>query len=131
MMNVYVFGNPDANLDNRVFGVVKKVPDLVRFVWIKPNEDLPFLGNKTVVILDTVEGIEKVTEIDETSLDKLMVSRSITAHDYDLGFQLKYLVKLGKLKKFKIIGIPQKGTVNYLRVQSILRKLVAQDIQGS
>jgi hypothetical protein len=57
--------------------------------------------------------------------------RSSSVHDFDLGFQLLYLKKLGKLKNFLIIGIPMKGEINYLRIQSILRKLVAQDIQGS
>lgn len=41
------------------------------------------------------------------------------------------MIRWGKVKKITIIGIPQKGKVSYLRIQSILRKLVAQDMQGS
>jgi hypothetical protein len=52
-------------------------------------------------------------------------------HDFDLGFQLKYLQKIGKLGEVTIIGLPINKTPDYLRIQSILRKLVAQDIQGS
>lgn len=103
----------------------------VEFVTINPNEDLPFAGEPNVVILDAVAGIDKVTVIDESSLDKLKVDRSVTVHDFDLGFQLQYLNKLGKLKKVTIIGLPQSGKVNYLRIQSILRKLVEQEMQGS
>jgi hypothetical protein len=52
-------------------------------------------------------------------------------HDFDLAFQLRYLKKLGKLGEVTIIGIPQEGEIDYLRIQSIFRKLVAHDMQGS
>ena len=130
-MTVYVFGNQDSDLDNRVYKAVKKFPGMADYVMVKPNEDLPFAGKKRAVILDTIQGIGKVTLFNQTSLDKLMVSRGTSAHDYDLGFQLKYLRKLGKIKEVLIIGIPQEGRVDYLRIQSILRKLVAQDMHGS
>ena len=54
-----------------------------------------------------------------------------SVHDFDLGFQLKYLKKLGKLGKVTIIGLPQTGEIDYDSIHSILRKLVAQDMQGS
>ena len=131
-MTVYVFGNEDFDLDNRVYELenrIKKKIQGIEFMDVKPNEDIP--NKKELIILDTVQGIEKVTVIREKDLDKLIFSRSVSAHDFDLGFQLKYLIKLGKLKKVKIIGIPQTGEVDYLRIQSIFKKLVAQDIQGS
>jgi hypothetical protein len=132
-MPVYVFGNPDVPEDNIAFGVAKKLQKIpnVEFVFIEPNADLPFAGEKHVVILDTVQGIEKVTLIDQTHLDKLIINRGVTAHGYDLGFQLKYLIKLGKLSMVSIIGLPQSGALNYDLIQSILRKLVEQDMQGS
>jgi len=130
-MKVYVFGNPDTDLDNRVYKIVNKFSNLAEFVLVKPNEDLPFTEEKEVIILDTVQGISEVTEISEKDLDKLSKDRSVTVHDFDLGFQLRYLRKLGKLSKIRIIGIPQKGEVDYLRIQSIFKKLVAQDMQGS
>ena len=52
-------------------------------------------------------------------------------HDFDLAFQLRYLKKLGKLGEITIVGIPQEGEIDYFRIQSILRKLVAHDMQGS
>jgi len=130
-MTVYVFGNPDSELDNRVFEITNKFPDLANFKLVKPNEDLPFTDEKEIIIMDTVQGIDEVTELNETELDKLVSERSVSVHDFDLGFQLKYLRKLGKLNKVKIIGIPQTGKIDYLRIQSIFKKLVAHDIQGS
>lgn len=133
-MLVYVFGNKDLEEDKAAFVVAERLKGKnkdIKFVEVKPNEDLPFEGKKNIVILDTVEKLEKVTLFDESDLENIKLTKSITAHDYDLGFQLKYLKKLGKLKKFTIIGLPQKGEVNYLRIQSILRKLVEQEMQGS
>jgi len=132
-MTIYVFGNPDVSEDKIAFTVaanLKNTPGL-EFVFVKPNEDLPFVSQKNPVILDAVQGISTITLIDETHIDKLIVDRSTTVHDFDLGFQLKYLKKLEKLNRFTIIGLPQTEAVDYDLVQSILRKLVVQDMQGS
>jgi hypothetical protein len=130
-MKVYVFGNPDVNIDSVAIKAASclknKIPQ-VNFVFVTPNTDLSFSGSHPV-ILDTVSGIKKVTVIND--LDSFVLPPRSTVHDFDLGFQLKYLKKLGKLNKITIIGLPQTGKINYRRIQSILRKLVAQDMQGS
>lgn len=79
------------------------------FEFVKPNEDLPFADQEMVVILDVVEGIDKVTVLTEKDLDKLVMPPRGGVHEYDLGFQLGYLMKLGKLKKVRIIGLPTTG----------------------
>ena len=133
-MKVYVFGNEDLSFDNRAITIAGKLKGSIErceFVNVKPNQDLPFVDEKNVVILDTVEGIDDVKIIEDGDLKNLSVEGKTTAHDFDLGFQLKYLKKIGKLGKVTIVGLPMEKAVNYLRIQSILRKLVAQDIQGS
>ena len=110
-MNIYVFGNVDVPEDNLAFIVADKLRGAIpqiKFVKVKPNEDLPFIGKKRVVILDAIEGIEKITELKNADLDKLVLSKSLTVHDFDLGFQLKYLKKIGKLGKVTIIGLPMR-----------------------
>jgi Ni,Fe-hydrogenase maturation factor len=133
-MKVYVFGNPDVKEDNLAFKVVDeflaKFGD-INFIHVNPNEDAPFLGEDPVYILDVVEGISKPELITEDKLDDLILSSSSTVHDYDLGFQLKYLKKLGKIGKVYIIGIPKNTEPDYDSIQSIFKKLVAQDMQGS
>ncbi len=133
-MKVYVFGNIDVPDDNNAILAAKelenKIPG-VSFIFVKPNEDVPFIGEKKVVILDTVAGITQVELIEGDDIDKLILPTRGSVHDFDLGFQLKYLKKLGKLGKVFIIGLPQDGEIDYFRTQSILRKLVAQDMQGS
>jgi hypothetical protein len=176
-MKVYVFGNSDVPSDNQAILAAKelenKIPG-VSFVFVKPNEDVPFIDEKRVVILDTVQGIQQVELIEGEDIDRLILPARGSVHDFDLGFQLKYLKKLGKLGEIFIIGLPQslkahescnwmqckEGSrsgvrrttdvrrrasqiltqqcakcetrkIDYFRIQSILRKLVAQDIQGS
>ena len=133
-MKIYVFGNQDINEDNTAFSMANKLKEKIygiEIVEVKPNEDLPFVGEENVVLMDTVEGIDKISLINGSDLDKVRLTKSVSVHDFDLGFQLKYLKKIGKLKQFTIIGLPKGKKANYLRIQSILRKLVEQEMQGS
>jgi Ni,Fe-hydrogenase maturation factor len=133
-MKVYVFGNEDLDFDSAAIKIAKKVENSVEgfeFIYVKPNQDLPFANEKNVVILDTVCGIKDITLITEDQIQNISPETRTTAHDFDLGFQLRYLKKIGKLEKVIIIGLPMEKDIDYLRIQSILRKLVAQDIHGS
>ena len=133
-MKIYVFGNEYVAEDRRAIEVARELEGAtegISFVFVKPNEDVPFVNERHVVILDTVQGIREVTLIEGDGIDGLISSPRGSVHDFDLAFQLRYLKKLNKLGEVTIIGIPQEGEVDYLRIQSILRKLVAHDMQGS
>lgn len=133
-MKVYVFGNEDVLEDRAAMLASEKLKHStpgVEWVEVGPNADVPFANEERVVIMDTVQGLTEVTLLGEDNLDRLVVARSSTVHDFDLGLQLKYLKKLGKLNKITIIGLPQAGRLDYERIQSILRKLVEQEMQGS
>lgn len=131
-MRIYVFGNEYLAEDRSAVEVARELQNMIEgisFVFVRPNEDVPFVDERRVVILDTVRGIQEVALIE--GVDGLILSHRGSVHDFDLAFQLRYLKKLGKLGEVTIIGIPQEGDVDYLRIQSILRKLVAHDMQGS
>jgi hypothetical protein len=133
-MRVYVFGNAYVADDRRAIEVAGELRDTVEgisFAFIDPNEDLPFGDERHVVILDTVQGIQDVALLKGDVIDRLILSPRGSVHDFDLAFQLRYLKKLNKLGEVTIIGVPQEGEVDYLRIQAILRKLVAHDMQGS
>lgn len=133
-MKVYVFGNEDIKGDEEAFEIAERLKSEIvglEFVVVKLNEDLPFVGDDNVILMDAVEGIDKVSLFNESDLDKIKLMKSVSVHDWDLGFQLKYLKKIGKLNKITIIGLPKGKKVGYLRIQSILRKLVEQEMQGS
>lgn len=136
-MKVYIFGNRDYQPDAKALDVADKLKSTYRslsdleFIEVKPNQDVPFVGEKRVVIMDVVEGIDQVTLITQNNLHKLILPPRSSAHEYDLGFQLKYLLKLKKLNKITILGLPARGRINYNSIHSIFKKLVAQDMQGS
>lgn len=126
-------------MDSNSLSLLKKLkPEFpqINFIEVSVNADLPFDNKEDVVIMDNVDRINDVEYITNINLDQLINTKSNSVHDFDLGFQLKYLKKIGKLGKVSLIAIPinkkiDRGSPNYLRIQSILRKLVAQDMQGS
>jgi Ni,Fe-hydrogenase maturation factor len=133
-MNVYVFGNEYVAEDIRAIEVARELQSTVEgvsFVFVGPNEEVPFADEPRVVILDTIQGIQDVALVEGDEFDGLLLSPRGSVHDFDLTFQLRYLKKLGKLGEVTIIGIPQEGEVDHLLIKSIFRKLVAQDMQGS
>ena len=133
-MRIYVFGNESVAEDSRAIEVARELENSIEgisFVFVSPNEDVPFADERRVVILDTVQDLREVALIEGDTLDALILSPRGSVHDFDLAFQLRYLKKLGRLGEVTIIGIPQEGEVDYLRIQSIFRKLVAHDMQGS
>ena len=122
-MKIYVFGNQDSVEDNialQLIEVLKGRIENVEFVVVKPNEDLPFAGEAEVVVMDVVKGLKKVTMLTENNLGNLKLAPRNTAHDFDLGWQLKYLKKLGKLKQVRIIGIPMKGKVQVEKLVKVI-----------
>ena len=61
-MIVYLFGNEDHPQDSRALEVVDQIRDTyseINFRVVKPNEDLPFVGQKYVYLMDVVQGIPK------------------------------------------------------------------------
>lgn len=133
-MNVYVFGNPNVPEDQGAIEAAERLTSAspgVSFVFVQPNEDAPFADERHVVILDTVKGLDQVTVIEDEDLDNFALSPRGSVHDFDLAFQLKYLKKIGRLGRVTVVGLPSEGDVDYFRIRSILRKLVAQDIHGS
>ncbi len=131
---VYIFGNEDLEIDNSPYKFLGRlVADFadIKFVKISPNSDLPLGDRKDVIIIDTVLGIDSIKIFTEDDLSHIELSPRNSVHDFDLGFQLKYLTKIGKLKNILIVGLPVGGTTTYDQIHETLRKLVAQDMQGS
>ncbi len=61
---------------------------------------------RNLILLDAVQGIKKVKLIND--LGMLESAGAVSAHDLDLGFELRLLGKLGIAKHPVIIGIPRK-----------------------
>lgn len=103
---IYIIGNPMLEYDNipiKLLAKLKKQFPEIDFIEIDPNENLKPIDKK-LIIIDTVEGIEKVTLI--SNIEVIMTDSIYSAHDFDLAYNLKLLSKLGELKEFLIYGIP-------------------------
>jgi len=106
MHKIYIFGNPLLSFDSmpiKLAPELKKIFPKIKFIVKDPNENLK-PDNGVLYIIDTVVGIKKVEII--TDLDKIQLDKIYSAHDFDLGFNLKLLQKIGELNAVIIIGIP-------------------------
>ncbi len=77
----------------------------IEFKEFDPNENLEKEG-RDLVIIDSVEGIDKVVLI--TDIDAIKTQKIYTMHDFDLGYSLKLLKKIGMLDSVMIFGVPMK-----------------------
>jgi Ni,Fe-hydrogenase maturation factor len=105
-MKVLVFGNPLLKQDSIPIKLLPKLKQKfpnIEFKEIDPTEDLDKQG-KNLIILDTVQNIDKVTIIND--IEKLHTNKIYSMHDFDLALNLKLLKKLNKINSVKIIGIP-------------------------
>jgi Ni,Fe-hydrogenase maturation factor len=104
---IYIFGNPLFEFDNlpiKLIPKLKKEFPKINFKLTDPNENLK-PDNKKLIIIDTILNIDKVTVLDD--LEKIETQKLYSMHDFDLGFNLKLLKKIGKLNEVLIFGVPQ------------------------
>lgn len=106
-MRVLVFGNPDLNFDSlslRIMPELKKQLPEINFETKDPNEEWGLQQSEELIIIDTVLGIDKPVVF--YGLENFSVAPRVSVHDFDAYMNLKYLQKLGKIKKIKTIGLP-------------------------
>jgi len=107
MMNkILVFGNPYLKEDNLAVKIGKKLEGKgFEVVNCSSPDCLLQHDMEKSIILDVAKGIDQITFFDD--IDSLEFSVIFSLHDFDLSFFLKLLKETGKLKKARIIGIPQ------------------------
>lgn len=102
---IYVFGNPYLENDNFAHKVAGKLKN-IQVVPCRGPEEL--IGEKEeLLIIDVVNGINKPLVI--KSIEQLKARKLTSLHDFDVGFFLHLLNKVGAVKRIKIIGVPEKG----------------------
>lgn len=105
-MKIFAYGNPALRFDNaapNLFPFLKRRFPSIDFVLKDTVEEIK---EKNPVILDVCEGIKKTIVVDD--LGQLQTRRPIHVHDFGLEQQLALLLKIGKIRGFKIICIPEK-----------------------
>lgn len=104
---IYILGNPNYEQDSLPIKLLPKLQSFFpsfQFIHIDPTENLP--EQEHLVLIDTILNIGEIKILTENDLDKIQSSPNYSLHDFDLGFQLKLMKKLNKVKKFTIIGLP-------------------------
>jgi hypothetical protein len=107
---IFVFGNEDLKEDIlplRILPELKKFFPKIQFEIKDPNEEWEIENdsqNSEIIIIDTAVGIKEVTIFE--SLEKFARPPRVGMHDFDALTNLRFLQKLGKIKKVKIIAIP-------------------------
>lgn len=115
MTTVLCFGNEFLKKDS----LAKKLADEIKlegFEFIKTDnvdDVLNYANSGELYILDVVENIKKTILI--KNIDDLKGSKICSLHDFDLGFYLKLLKEIGKIKEMRIIGVPQEGDTEKIK----------------
>ena len=103
-----MFGNLIVEQDSLALKLIPKLSEVfpeIEFKEFDPTENLEAeIKQGKLTIIDVVEGIDKPLVI--TNLNQIRQDKVYSMHDFDLGFNLKILEKIGKLKEIKIIGLP-------------------------
>ncbi len=121
---IWLFGNPDLPVDALPIKLLPKLKaafPAVQFSVQDPLDEWEIPPSLTII--DTVQGLEHVQVFD--SLDAFQQDRRVTMHDFDLGMQLQFLKKLGKLPSLRIIGVPPTLSEDeaFTQITAVLRHL--------
>jgi hypothetical protein len=106
-MKIFVFGNENLKEDSLPLKILPKLQEKfadIKFETKDPNEEWEIL--EELIVLDTIVGIKEVKVFGD--LEKFSAAPRVGVHDFDALTNLRYLWKLGKIKKIKIIGLPPK-----------------------
>ena len=105
-MLVLIFGNENLGSDSLPLRILSRLrqqfPDL-NFAVKDPHEELELSG-EPFIIIDTAQGIKSTALFYD--LASFVSPPRITSHDFDALIHLRYLEKIGRMPKIKIIGIP-------------------------
>jgi hypothetical protein len=102
-MKVFVFGS-EFQGDDIAYRVARECGE---HEFVFSNDPTELLEEERIVIMDAVKGIDKVTVFG--SADVLNSRNVCSLHDFDLGFFLELMQKLGVERTVKIVGLPMRG----------------------
>ncbi len=103
---VLVFGNALLKNDSiqiRLLPELRAEFPCIEFKECDPNDNLENEG-KELNILDCAKGISKVVLLND--IDNIETQKIYGMHDFDLGYSLKLMKKLGYLDKLNLFCVP-------------------------
>lgn len=128
MRTIYVCGNalePRDRLPLLLMPYLKKRFPNISFIHFDPTEELSLKKTKDITLIDSIVGVDTVQIFH--SLSNFQQSPQNSVHDFDLFLSLRLLIKLGKLQKITIIGVPANGKKIAIQ-QEVARILMTNEI---
>jgi Ni,Fe-hydrogenase maturation factor len=127
LYKIYILGNPNFEQDSLPVKLLPKLKSSLpnfEFIHLDPTENLPEQDH--LILIDTILNINEVKLLTESDLEKIQSSPSYSLHDFDLGFQLKLMKKLDKIKKITVIGVPDKKNeiIALNQIKKLLNKII-------
>ena len=119
-MKIFYFGNPHLDEDNSAIKICERLRAELKNDEFKQIDNTFQLFDENLegaVLIDVVQGLDKVREIKPEQLEQ---GRITSLHDFDLAFFLKL-----KKQKARIIGIPQDYSRNIKETGKIIKKLLS------
>lgn len=110
MTRFLVFGNSEYEQDNAALKIIHKLAERFpehEFVHFDPTEGF---HETELYIIDVVRKLKHPVLITEKEIERLKDFPKVSIHDFDLTFNLKLYLMLGKIKTIRLIGIPTKPT---------------------
>lgn len=130
IFTIYYCGNPLVEKDSLPFRLVPELKQLfpdIAFIHHDPSENLkPDHGR--FVAIDTVINTDRVLAITDPA--QISGNTAYSAHDWDLGLNLRLLCRLGEIKEFLIIGVPPTGDRKKIiaEVTAIIKKYFRENV---
>ena len=97
MVRVYCLGNKYISEDSTALLFVDSTID--DFEFKEYHQDV----KGDIMIMDVCKGIDSMQILD---FDKFLERHPVSAHDFDIGMELKLLQATGQINKVKVIAIP-------------------------
>jgi len=119
-MKIYCLGNEFLKCDS----IAKKIADSLIIPGIEFIKTDSLEGIKgDVIILDAAEGINKTTLI--ADLNKIQTIYPVSAHDFDLGTELKLRQATGDIGRVTIIAAPMNGNEEEIKkeIQTLIKQI--------
>ncbi len=110
-MKILIFGNPLIEKDSipiKLIPLLKNKFPNIQFKEFETEEELKDEG-KNLILMDSIQGIKKTMIIE--NMEQLDSNRIVSMHDFGVSHNLKLLKKIGYIESIKIIGVPQKISI--------------------
>ena len=102
---IYAVGNPLIDKDSlpiRLLPHLKNIFKDISFAELDPSETFP--KEEHLILIDSVLNLKEIKILKD--IDKIEIQSSCSLHDFDLGFNLKLMKKMGWIKHASVICLP-------------------------